>query len=352
MPIRPERPAEAVEGENIMAHEIEQFTDGSAAFVGAREHAWHRLGTVLPQQFTAAECMDHAFLGGWDVRKEPLTTTVVTAEGVALLDVPDAYATVRTHPKTGLPDVLGVVGNGYRPIQNEAHADLLNTLVDQSGAHFETAGSLRGGKQVFITMKAPTTMLIGGRDAVDLYLVALNSHDGSSAFRLLVSPVRVVCANTQAAAIAGAKSSYKIRHTSGAAGYVAEARQALGLTFKYAEAFQAKADAMISEQITRQEFDALIGAVWASDAADTGSKRAKTIKANRDGELRRLMWRADTNEAIRGTRWAAYQSVTEYLDHTAPVSAKSGQADARAERAICSTTVEAVKVRAFDLLKI
>ncbi len=195
-------------------------------------------------------------------------------------------------------------------------------------------------------------MLIGGRDAVDLYLVALNSHDGTSAFRLLVSPVRVVCANTQAAAIAGAKSSYKIRHTSGAAGYVAEARQALGLTFKFAEAFQAQADAMISEQITRDEFTALIAKVWTSEAADTGSKRAKTMQDDRNRELRRLMWTADTNENIRGTRWAAYQSITEYLDHTAPIAAKSGQADARAERAITSTTVEAVKTRAFALLSV
>jgi hypothetical protein len=64
------------------------------------------------------------------------------------------------------------------------------------------------------------------------------------------------------------------------------------------------------------------------------------------------VWRADTNGGIRGTRWAAYQSITEYLDHTAPIAVKSGQAGARAERAITSTTVEAVKVHAFNLLKV
>lgn len=338
-----------------MAHQIEQFADGTAGFVSAREHAWHRLGTVVPQEFTAAEAMQHAFLGGWNVRKSPLTTSVLSAEGVTTVEVPDQFATVRTNPKTGAPEVLGVVGNGYKPIQNEEHADLLNTLVDESGAHFETAGSLRGGRSVFLTMKVPATINVGGRDAVDLYLVALNSHDGSSAFRLVVSPVRVVCANTQAAAIKAAKSSYSIRHTSGAAGYVAEARNALGLTFKFAEAFQAKADAMIGEQIARDEFDALIGAVWSSDAADSGSKRARTIQADRSRELRRLMWTADTNDNIRGTRWAAYQSVTEYLDHTAPVSKSVGRgavASVRAERALTSSTVEAVKVRAFDLLTV
>jgi hypothetical protein len=49
-------------------------------------------------------------------------------------------------------------------------------------------------------MKLPDTMLIGGIDAVEWYIVARNSHDGTSAFRLLISPVRVVCANTQALA--------------------------------------------------------------------------------------------------------------------------------------------------------
>jgi hypothetical protein len=49
--------------------------------------------------------------------------------------------------------VLGVVGRGYTPIQNEEHADLL----DESGAHFETAGSIKGGRHVLLTMKLPDT---------------------------------------------------------------------------------------------------------------------------------------------------------------------------------------------------
>ena len=205
-----------------MAHELETWSDGSASFVSARQHGWHRLGTVLPAEFDAAGAMSHAKLGGWHVRKEPLQTVpIISADGVTTLDVPDQFATVRTNPVTGRPDVLGVVGRGYTPIQNEEHADLLDALVDESGAHFETAGSLKGGRQVFLTMKLPDTMLIGGIDPVDLYIVACNSHDGTSAFRLLISPVRVVCGNTQALAIRRAQSSFSIRHTSGARGYIA-----------------------------------------------------------------------------------------------------------------------------------
>ena len=239
-----------------MAHDLETWSGGrSVSFVSARQHAWHRLGTVLPAEFDAADAMRYAKLGGWNVRTQALQTTpMVSADGVDVLAVPEHFATVRTNPVTGRPDVLGVVGRGYTPIQNEEHAALLDALVDESGAHFETAGSIRGGRQVFLTMKLPRTMLIGGIDAVDLYIVACNSHDGTSAFRLLISPVRVVCANTQALAIRRAQSSFSIRHTSGAHGYIGQARQALGLTFRFADAFQAEADRMIEQAITDEQF--------------------------------------------------------------------------------------------------
>ena len=49
----------------------------------------------------------------------------------------------------------------------------------------------------------------GPADTTEWYLAALNSH-GNSKFRLLLTPVRIVCANTQSAAIAGAQHSFGI----------------------------------------------------------------------------------------------------------------------------------------------
>ena len=67
-----------------MAHDLETRDGGqSASFVSARQHAWHRLGTVLPEEFTAADAMRHAKLGGWNVRTQALQTTpVLSADGV------------------------------------------------------------------------------------------------------------------------------------------------------------------------------------------------------------------------------------------------------------------------------
>lgn len=58
-----------------------------------------------------------------------------------------------------------------------------------------------------------------------------------------------------------------------------------------------------------------------------------------------------TNENIRGTRWAGYQAITEYLDHAAPVAGKTSTDKAinRVLRSIDGNAV-ALKERAFALL--
>src|SRR4051794_24779737 len=215
-----------------------------------------------------------------------------------------------------------------KPLQNEEHAKFLN-LADQSGAVFDTAGSLRGGRQVFITMQLPETLRIGGTDAVDLNIAALNSHDGSGAFRILVTPVRVVCANTQAAALAAHASSFSIRHTRNAKAAVTAARDALGLTFDYVEAFEAEAERLIATVLTDGQFDDLIEATFGPLDPDA-SRRSKQADADRHDALSFLFHDADTQAGIRGTAWAGYQAVAEYVDHYAPVRAKHDAATARA----------------------
>lgn len=331
-----------------MAHEIE--THGSqAAAVFARKDAWHRLGTtVRDRAFTAEEAMTLGHLGGWDVRKIPLTATEVTTDGVHVIDAP-GFATVRTNPFTGEPEALGVVGGSYTPLQNEDHAEFLNLLADESGAVFDTAGSLRGGRQVFITMQLPESLTVGGTDRVDLNIAALNSHDGTSAFRILVTPVRVVCANTQTAALARHQSSFAIRHTRNAKAAVQAARDALGLTFTYVNAFEDEAERLIQTTMTDAAFDALIDATYGK-ADPSASKRTKETETKRRHQLHWLFSDADTQAGIRNTAWAGYQAVTEYVDHYAPVRTKGDHADARAARLLTSDDPDRIKRRAWTTL--
>lgn len=315
-----------------MSHEIEIHENGQAAFVSAREKPWHRLGTVFDRPMTAIEALEAALLTGWNVRVDdnPVSSTVqvLSEDGVtsARIEVKDKFITYRTNPVTKNLEGLGTVGKVWAPIQNEETAAFLDALVDEADVRFETAGSLRGGRETFLMMKLPDAIQIGGHDQVGLYLGALNSHDGTSSFRAAVTPVRWVCANTVRFGLAHAKSTYNVRHTRNATQAIAEARAALEMTFKYVDAFQAEAERLLDQSYTLGQFEQLIAQVWPVTKA---SNQSLTNAAQRTATLRTL-WDADTQANIHGTKWAAYNAVVEYMDHFAPARS----VHTRAERAL------------------
>ncbi|HON74695.1 MAG TPA: DUF932 domain-containing protein, partial [Dermatophilaceae bacterium] len=217
------------------------------------------------------------------------------------------------------------------------------------GATFDTAGSLRGGRQVFVTMRLPEHLSIGGSDRVDLNIAALNSHDGSSAFRVLITPVRVVCANTQHAALRNHLSSWSIRHTRNAKAAVQAARDTLGLTFAYVEAFEAEAERMINTSVTDAAFFELVQNLFPSPSPEAPA-RTRNAARRRQASLAHLWHDAATQSGIAGTAWAAYQSVVEYVDHFAPVRDKADAAMARALRLLTTDEPARIKARAWTAL--
>ena len=344
-----------------MAHELNQTegqTEGQTSFVSARQDAWHRLGTVLPETFSAEDAMEKGLLGGWNVRKAPLTATVPVygdvdpdaiadaevlgleppeAPVVSEIEVPieNRFAVVRNNPVIpGQIDPLGVVGGQYSIIQNEAHAEFLNTLVDESGAHFETAGAIAGGRKVFLTMKLPEHISVGGVDRVDTYLAAVNSHDGSLPFTVMVTPIRIVCQNTLNLAWQNAASAIKIRHTKASgASIVSKARETLDLSFRYLGAFEEEAERLINTELTTSRFEEII---WeAFGPTEESHPSAATRREGQVDEFLRLFAESYTHEGVRETAWAGLNTLTEWFDHHSQTQAKPGEVDTRrAENAI------------------
>jgi phage/plasmid-like protein (TIGR03299 family) len=321
-----------------MAHEIEQFNDGTAAFFSARTDAWHRLGTVTTGCLSAAEVMEVALLGGWDVRKEKLRAVESNAK------VPAKFATTRVHPKSGQREVLGLVGSRYQVVQNEQACELLDMIAGETGAHFETAGSLRGGREVFVTMKLPDSMTVAGVDAIDLYLAVCTSHDATRQARALLTPIRIVCANTQAAAFADNKGEYTFRHTGDITAKLADVRQALGLVPAYLDQFQQAAEQMADTMLEWPQLQALSHQLW--PLTEEAGEPAYLKQLARDRDLQRLFEQAPTQEPIRGTAWAGYQAITEWLDHGQPARSEHH----RANKVLTDTAVTSIKRRAFYAL--
>lgn len=192
--------------------------------------------------------------------------------------------------------------------------------------------------------------MVGGIDALDLYLAAFSRHDGWGSFTTVATPVRVVCANTERAALRNHRSVFKVRHTGHIAGRIAEARQALNLTWKHGQAFAAEAEKLLTMPMGLKEFRQFTGALLPLPA-DPGV----LAKRNHDEAMRTLealFTHAPDLDNVRGTRWAAYNALTAMLDHHSKVSGKRDPGLVRAERALADDHPSAkIKSRAFELLR-
>lgn len=349
-----------------MSHELD-ITDGVASFADSRVRAdgrvdaWHRLGQGVGHLMTAQEVLREAKLADWNVRKLPIYAQeppILGEDGVTTPDpiaADDRFMTVRTNPVNGRTDYLGVVGNVWTPIQNEETADLLNAIVDEGGAHFETAGALDHGRRTFVTMKLPQAISLGGTDGtpdnIDIYLAALNSHDGMAALNAIITPVRIRCKNTETAALRQAKASFSIRHTLSAPTAILEARSALGLTFKYMEEFEREAQALVEHEMTDAQFREFAEELMGVNAAETDRQRDN--RRTHANSLQMLWATSSTLSNIRGSRWAAYNAVSEYTDHLMPARATAGRSEAeqRAQRVVTTgSTAQLLKNNAWRAL--
>jgi len=291
-----------------MAHELETV-NGQTAFASLREPAWHGLGTVFTEEVSTAEMLKLAHLDNWNVRLED----VAIPEGFAS-DRSFSFVT-RTNPfNSEQNDVLGVVGERYVPLQNEDLFDFGDLMLD-GGGRWETAGSIKGGRQVFGSLALERETVLdpnGVSDKVNTYLLINTSHDGSVAIQASITPVRVVCANTLNLALKGkAKQSFKIRHTSTASGKVAQAREALGLANLYMNEFDKMAQEMISKEINKAKFDEIVALAYPAPEKDA---KGSFKKYNDKIDLIQSIYVGDYNKTIAGTAWGAFNALTERLD--------------------------------------
>ena len=297
-----------------MAHELETV-NGQTAFASLREPAWHGLGTVFEEEVSTAKMLELAHLDNWNVRLED----VAVPEGFAS-DKTYSFVT-RTNPFDNTQnDILGVVGERYKVLQNEQLFDFGDLLLD-NGGRWETAGSIKGGRQVFGSLALERETVLdpnGVADKVNTYLLINTSHDGSVAIQASITPVRVVCANTLNLALTSLKGkgkapkqTFKIRHTQTAEGKIAIAREALGLANAYMDEFDIMAKAMIEKTVTDNQFLEIIAKAYPAPEKDSkGSFKKYDAKV----DTLQGIYKGAYNNTIAGTAWGAYNALTERLD--------------------------------------
>ena len=145
-----------------------------------RAMPWHGLGVVLDQYPRSIdEALEKAGLG-WKVThgdvlvvKAPeWTDDFGTKYPAELIQAKGFKANLRED--TG--EVLGIVSDEYEVVENRDAFRFLDALIG-SELHFETAGSLWGGRRVWCLARLPEYIELGG-DRSATYLYVANSHDG------------------------------------------------------------------------------------------------------------------------------------------------------------------------------
>lgn len=302
-----------------MPDNIERFADGSAAFAGFRDPAWHRLGTIFQERATTVEVLTMANMANWNVRLVP---TVSLVEGKAV-EVPERFTVVRDNPVTlGQIDGLGNVGKRYTTVQNEQIFEFGDQILqNNSDAQWDTAGSIREGRTIFGCIKLPSSVKIGGVDAVDQYMFVTSSHDGSSGVQAALTPTRVVCANTLRIAQQNATHTFKARHTASIDGRINDAITALTLSANYFEVFVNTAEQLADITVTDAKLDELIESVYPKpEPKQDESTTGLTLWENR-GKLIHQIWNGeadqsglDTMSTIKGNGWGALNALSEAID--------------------------------------
>ncbi len=288
---------------------------------------WHGLGTVLEDPpDTASEAITAAGLN-WIVTKECLESVVPVDGTYRAVGLHDHYAIIRRKIEHGITrlDALGVVGKQYHPLQNHAAFSFFDRVVQTGMVQYSTAGSLRGGRVIWVLARLNGTLRIAGDDIVDKYLLLTNSHDGSRPVTIAFTPIRVCCANTLAMALRSADRRLSVRHTPSAAARIHEVGEYLAgcnRTFDdSAEAYRFLAQRSIhAAELARY----LLGLF---PDPEEGALRNRA-RANREKITARFE-RGFGTDITGASWWRAYNAVVEFIDH----DRNSGNADARVHSA-------------------
>jgi phage/plasmid-like protein (TIGR03299 family) len=267
-----------------------------------REKPWHGLGTRVEEAPTSVDALRLAGLD-WTVERHDvhLPTGAI---------IPNYKANVRSNDGS----VLGVVSDQYKIVQNADAFAFTDALIGgETPVRYDTAGSLRGGRKIWLLAKLPDTEIVG--DKTEPYLCFSNTHDGSGAIRVCMTPVRVVCNNTLNIALNGAKRSWSVRHTGDIQAKLHEARMCLDMANKYMDRLGEYADQLANQTVKDEEIAKILDEMFpvTEDSSDREKKNAEKARTEY-----MICYFAPDIAKFKGTAWGALNAMSDMVGHNAP----------------------------------
>lgn len=269
-----------------------------------RTKPWHGLGVQVQE---APESKDALRLAGldWKVYQRE----VYTDSGIRI----DGY---RANVRNTDNKVLGVVTERYKIVQNEEAFAFTDALLGK-GVRYETAGSLQEGRKVWLLARLPKEYIISG-EQISPYLVFSNSHDGSAAVRVAVTPIRVVCNNTLNLALSTAKRSWAMVHTGNIKGKIHEAQETLFMAETYMNKLGKEFETLKLQKLSDRQIKEYIELLLPLEKT-TSLVTAKNVKKLRDDLRARYYDAPDLQDVGGNNAYRFINAVSDFATHNEPL---------------------------------
>lgn len=268
-----------------------------------REKPWHGLGTVVREAPTSENALRLAGLD-WNVVQEAIYTPCrEKIEGFK--------ANVRDTDRK----VLGVVSDRYKVVQNVEAFSFTDELLGH-GVRYETAGSLSGGRRVWLLARLPREYIIAG-ERISPYLVFSNTHDGSGSVKVAVTPVRVVCNNTLNLALETAQRSFSMVHTGNISDKITEARDTLFKAESYMDRLGAEFEQLHQQKVTDAEVQKYIELLIPMESNATRTQEKNVNRLREDLAMR--YYDAPDLQKVGKNAYRFINAVSDFATHAEPL---------------------------------
>ncbi len=316
---------------------------------GREDVPWHGLGTPINHDVDPEEMLKISGLD-WTVSKRPAFVPGTITEfksfgdfvkqGGQVLDVNDFFFLVRDSDNK----VFGPAGKDYVPTLNLQAFNFFKKFTNAGKMRMETAGSLQGGKQVWVLAKLMASFTLPGGDVVHGYLLLSSPHVWGKSLVIKFVTIRVVCANTFAMAMNDSTygKGFRMPHIRAFDAEVEqEALVTLGIATELFESFGATAHKLAETRVDTEVTIRYISDIFQPEMiveqfgkgfyklpdlkqaellVDPTSPKIDPTQFKRSAyDVLSAVNRqpgADLDSA-RGTMWGAFNAVTYYADHMA-----------------------------------
>lgn len=274
-----------------------------------REVPWHGICTLVQEAPTSKDALELAGLN-WTVDGKP----VYDSNGIEI----KGY---KANTRSSDGSVLGVVTDRYKVVQNFEAFDFTDNLVGE-GVTYETAGSLKNGKTIWLLAKMPERKILD--DDFDPYICFTNSHDGTGAIRVVSTPIRVVCNNTLNLALSSATRSWSTRHMGDMNSKLQEAKHTLQLANDYLDALTENADKLANEKFMPEDVNAVLDELFPI-TEDMSDRKKNNIQLAKDG-IQACMLAPDLVKFLN-TKWGFINAVSDWVGHANPARVTESYAE-------------------------